>query len=302
MTNIISLDILSTFKSLFIQGVGKMVKTDGQFADSAAPSDGCTGDARESITCALCPKDLPPANYSSSAKKRVTSDITRKGMDALKDQQVVRCDSCGIQSRSAIHCMSCNQVWSTNEFANTQHQLSRPFIDTYGDTGQTGLPCEDILQLNERGKVAKKQDDEITELPRGLGDLNLGCQGSLQVSECVKVVEKQDELVNELPRAFNSLAPRRMTEKSSESTPAINHAIGMAENEMRQESARGESNDTFVPAKGRFGMRAESWTGGASSASAIRASAQSQGIIGDMFFDTLFGYDDDVVYSSSYQG
>lgn len=39
---------------------------------------------------------------------------------------------------------------------------------------------------------------------------------------------------------------------------------------------------------------------GASSASAIRASAQNKGIIGDMSLDTLFDYDDDAVCSSSY--
>jgi hypothetical protein len=99
----------------------------------------------------------------------------------------------------------------------------------------------------------------------------------------------------------------------------------MAENIMRQEPALEENEDTFVPTNRRFGMRAESvsfhhflrdiwkavnilmiqifiqWSGGASSASAIRAPTQNQNIIGDMSFAVVFGYDDDVYYTSSYQ-
>ncbi|KAJ5905763.1 uncharacterized protein N7473_002679 [Penicillium subrubescens] len=263
-----------------------MVKESRQFAAGAAPSGGWQGDARESvslpdtITCMLCDRELPLERYSPSAKKRLLAEIRKKGIEVLDNQQVVRCDCCGTQSRSEIPCMTCNQVRSINEFAHTQRQLQQP----------TCLLCQDSLQLDERDKMAE-DPDEITELPQVL-------------DEGDNVTATQDELdkpVSELTRAMANLDPGRVTEKNSESAPVITRTIGMAENIMRQEPALEENEDTFVPTNRRFGMRAESWSGGASSASAIRAPTQNQNIIGDMSFAVVFGYDDDVYYTSSYQ-
>ncbi|KAF7718237.1 Uncharacterized protein PECH_002051 [Penicillium ucsense] len=101
----------------------------------------------DTITCALCERQLPLERFTPSALKRLRTMIVQKGVGSLKDQQIARCDGCGTQSRPELHCMSCNQVRPINEFAHTQRQFDQPVC----------LPCQDNLQLDERDKLASNQ-------------------------------------------------------------------------------------------------------------------------------------------------
>ncbi|KAJ5380523.1 uncharacterized protein N7496_002951 [Penicillium cataractarum] len=130
--------------------MGKMRKKIRKLTEGWTTPDGSRKRVREAkessplpdtITCALCERDLPRARFSHSALRRLTSEIRRNGMDVLNNQQVARCDGCGTQSRPELHCMSCNEVRPIDEFAYTQRQYDQP----------------DNLQLDERDKAPAGQ-------------------------------------------------------------------------------------------------------------------------------------------------